>query len=101
MKLKKGDQIKVLSGKEKGKKGKIIRVYPEDNKVLVEGLNLHKKHARSRQQDKKGEVILVPGSIRISNVQLVCPHCAKSVRVGYEISDNGKFRVCKKCHQAI
>ncbi|MDP3800348.1 MAG: 50S ribosomal protein L24 [bacterium] len=101
MKIKKGDQVKIVSGKDKGKTGKVIRVFPEDNKVLVEGLNLFKKHVKSRQQDKKGEIILIPKPITISKIMMMCSSCNKPTRIGYSITDGNKTRICKKCKQTL
>jgi large subunit ribosomal protein L24 len=101
MKIKKGDEIKIVTGKDRGKTGKVSKVFPQDNSILVEGLNLFKKHMRSRQQDKKGEVILVPKPVDVSAVRLVCPKCHKASRIGYTFSDGHKFRTCKKCAQTI
>lgn len=101
MKIKKGDNVKILSGKERGKTGKVIRVMPAEAKAVVEGLNLHKKHARSRQAERKGEVVLVPGALSLSKLALVCPRCGRATRVGYEVVGGKKNRICKKCHQAV
>lgn len=98
MKIKKGDTVKILSGKDRGKTGKIARVFSAKGLVLVEGANLRKRHRRSRRQDKKGEVVLKPGPLASSSVALICPHCDKPTRVGYMFGDDGKKRrVCKKC----
>ena len=101
MKIKKGDQVKIVSGKDKGKTGKVIRVFPEDNKVLVEGLNLFKKHVKSHQQDKKGEIILIPKPITVSKIMMMCSSCNKPTRIGYSVSAGNKTRICKKCKQTL
>ncbi|MEK7500962.1 MAG: 50S ribosomal protein L24 [Patescibacteria group bacterium] len=101
MKIKKGDTVKILAGKERGKTGKVIRVMPAEAKLVVEGLNLHKKHARSRQAERKGEVVLVPGALNSAKVALVCPRCGRVTRVGYEIINGQKNRICKKCRQMV
>lgn len=101
MRIKKGDEVKILLGKDSGKKGKIVRVFAKTDRVAVEGLNLRKKHARSRQAEKKGEVILIPAPVAVSKVQLICPRCSKATRVRYEISAGGKTRICKKCGQSV
>ncbi|MEK9174915.1 MAG: 50S ribosomal protein L24 [Patescibacteria group bacterium] len=101
MKIKKGDEVKIIAGKDKGKTGKIIKVFPQEFKFLVEGLNLFKKHAKPRQADKKGEVILVPKPVSISALRLVCPHCHKITRVGFLVNETAKTRICKKCQQAL
>lgn len=100
MKLRKGDQVKIISGNDKGKQGKILSVLRDEERVVIEGLNLKKKHIRPRQQGKKGEVILIPAALRASRVMIVCKKCGKAARVGYSIGDGGaKTRVCKKCGQ--
>ncbi|MBI2640237.1 MAG: 50S ribosomal protein L24 [Candidatus Sungbacteria bacterium] len=98
MKIRKGDTVKILSGKDRGKTAKVFRVYPKEERILVEGLNLKKKHVRSKRQDKKGEVVLIPAPFPVSKAILVCPSCKKPARVGYKIKDpSQKTRVCKKC----
>lgn len=101
MKIKKGDQVKIVSGKDKGKSGKVIRVFPEEAKVLVEGLNLFKKHVKSRQQDKKGEVILIPKPVAVSKIMMICSSCSKPTRIGYSGTSENKTRICKKCKQTL
>ena len=103
MKIRKGDEVKILSGKDNGKTGKVVKVFPKTDQVVVEGLNLRKKHARSRQAEKKGEVVLIPAPVAVSKVQLVCPHCSKVTRVRYEIGADtkAKARICKKCGQSV
>ena len=102
MKIKKGDTVKILSGKDRGRRGKVVRVLPPARRLIVEGANLQKKHRRSRRQDRKGEIVLLPAPISASAVQLVCPKCGKPTRIGYQFHERGgKFRVCKKCGQAV
>lgn len=99
MKIKKGDTVKVLSGKDRGQRGTVSRVLPAVLRVIVEGVNLRKKHRRSRRQDRKGEIILIPASLAASAVQVICPSCGKPTRVGYTGDASGKkMRSCKKCH---
>ena len=98
MRLKKGDEIKVISGNDKGKRGKILSILHDQGKIVVEGFNVKKKHMRPRQQGKKGEVALIPAAFQASRAMLICKKCGKVVRVGYKITDSGsKSRVCKKC----
>lgn len=98
MKVKTGDTVAILSGKDRGKRGKVIRVFPVANRVLVEGLNLKKKHRKSRRQDRKGEIILIPGPVAASAVAAVCGSCGKPTRVGYAVNASGaKTRICKRC----
>ena len=101
MKLKKGDTVLIISGKDKGKKGKILRVLPNDKKIMVEGVFIMKKHVRPRRQGEKGQRLEIPGYIDASNAKLVCPKCGKAVRTGYRIMDDKKYRICKKCNQEI
>lgn len=97
MKLKKGDQIKIISGNDKGKKGKIIAVFPAEGKIVVEGLNMKKKHVRPKQQGKKGELVRLPVPFQASRAALVCTKCGKATRIGYSSGSAGKTRTCKKC----
>lgn len=98
MKIKKGDTVKVLSGKDRGKKAKVIRVLPRELRIIAEGINLKKKHRRSRRQDKKGEVVLMPAPFSASAALPVCPACSKTVRVSIKVNAEGqKARVCKRC----
>jgi large subunit ribosomal protein L24 len=101
MKIKKGDTVLIISGKYRGKTGKVLRVFPKGGKVLVEGVNIMKKHQKPRKTGEKGQVIEMPSPINISNVKLLCPKCGKPTRVGYKIIEGKKYRVCKKCGQEI
>jgi large subunit ribosomal protein L24 len=99
MKLKKGDQIVVITGKDRLKRGKIVGVSPTENKILVEGVNLRKKHLKPKKAGEKGETVLVPAPFDASNAKLVCKKCGQPTRVGYRKEGDQKFRVCKKCSQ--
>ncbi len=101
MKIKKNDQVKILVGKDNGKTGKISRVLASEKKVVVDGLNLIKKHVRPRREGEKGQRIEVAGKIDISNIMLVCPKCGKATRVGYKAVGKNKFRICKKCNAEL
>lgn len=101
MKLKKGDNILVTAGKDKGKTGKVLRSFPKELRILVEGVNLKQKHIRPKKQDEKGQVVKVPAPFDVSNVKIVCPKCSKAARVGYKIVDSKKRRICKKCKSEI
>jgi large subunit ribosomal protein L24 len=100
-KIKKNDQIKISAGKNKGKTGKVLRVFPDENKIIVEGLNLIKKHVKARREGEKGQRIEIPGKINISNAMLVCPKCGKPTRVGHKDIEGKKMRICKKCGAEI
>ncbi len=98
MKIKKGDTIQIISGKDKGKKGKVLRVMPKDNKIVAEGLNLVTKHVRPKRVGEKGQRIRMATPLNVSKVLLVCPRCKKTIRVGYKILTDGiKKRFCRKC----
>jgi large subunit ribosomal protein L24 len=101
MKIKKGDTVKILSGKDKGKTGVVSKTFPSENKVLVEGINLYKKHIKPGGQRQKGETILVNRPLNVSKVMLVCKNCGKPTRVGFKIEANTKSRYCKKCGALI
>ena len=101
MKIKKNDTIQMMSGKDRGKKGKVMRVYPERASILVENLNLAKKHVRPKKQGEKGQIVAIPKPFSVSRVMLVCPKCGQLARVGYKLSEGGKLRICKKCGQEI
>lgn len=102
MKIKKGDIVKVLSGKDRGKQGRVIRAIPRSARILVEGVNVKKRHRRSRRQDRKGEVVLMPAPLPASAVLVVCPHCSKPTRVGHRsLPDGTKARACKQCTETF
>jgi large subunit ribosomal protein L24 len=97
MKIKKGDNVIVIAGKDRGRKGKVLTAYPKLLKVVVEGMNIHKKNVRPKQAGQKGQIVEMPGAFSASNVQLICDKCGKGVRVGYKKTEGAKARVCKKC----
>lgn len=98
IKIKKGDLVKILSGKDKGKTGKVIRVDKVNNRISVDGVNVYKKHARPKRQGEKGEVVLVTRPFNISNASLVCSSCGKNVRAAFRFENKRKTRYCKKCN---
>ncbi|MDO8886052.1 50S ribosomal protein L24 [Candidatus Oleimmundimicrobium sp.] len=99
--VKKGDKVLVLAGKDVGKKGKVLRVFPRKERVIIEGLNLVKKNTRPTQTNPEGGIVEREGSINVSNVQLICPSCGAATRVEKRETGKGKIRVCKKCKQDI
>jgi large subunit ribosomal protein L24 len=99
MKLKKGDTVKVVAGKDSGKTGKIEKVMPKLAKVVVEGMNQYKRHVKSRMPGQKSEIITLTKPLPVANVQLICPKCKKPTRVGYKLLKDDKTRICKKCNQ--
>lgn len=102
MHVKKGDTVKVLSGKDKGKQGKILRSVPEKQRVVVEKVNMIKKAMRPTQANPQGGISSLEAPIHVSNVMLVCPQCSEPTRVSHKRDENGrKVRVCKKCKKDI
>ena len=97
MKLKKGDRVKVLTGKDRGDEGEIMRVFPKDNKVIVEGVNVAKKHQRALRATMQAGIIDKDMPMQASNVALICTSCGQT-RIGYRFDDQGKkVRICRKC----
>jgi len=102
LKIKKGDIVQLIKGKDKGKKGKIISILPEGKRAIVEALNLAKKHKRQTRQDQQGGIVSIEAPISVSNLMLVCKNCNRPVRVGITVNkDNTKARFCKACKQSI
>ncbi len=101
LKLKKGDTVIVMKGKDHGKKGKIIRTLPVLNKVVIEGVNEKMRHTKARRGGEKGQRVTVIHPVWAANVQVLCPACDKITRVGYESHDGVKSRICKKCKASL
>ncbi|MBX3003445.1 MAG: 50S ribosomal protein L24 [Anaerolineales bacterium] len=106
LKIRKGDTVEVVTGKEvdKGKRAEVIRVLPKTNRLVVQGVNMRKRHQRASQQDGRqvnAGIVEFEGPLSISNVMLVCPSCSKPVRVGFKRSEQGSQRVCKNCGKDI
>ena len=102
MNIKKDDKVVVLSGKDKGKEGKVLIADPKSLKVVVEGVNVATKHQKARKQGEEGGIIKTETPIYASKVALVCPKCGKATRVGHSVDSNGKkVRVCRKCGAEI
>jgi large subunit ribosomal protein L24 len=103
--IQKDDTVEVIAGKDRSERGKVIEVINKDNRVVVDGVNLLKKHQKARQagrQQVQAQIIEFNGPIDLSNVLLVCPKCDKATRVGFRVRDDGfKTRVCKKCGQDV
>lgn len=97
MKIRKGDIVKIITGNERGKTGKVLAVFPEEGRVAVEGMNLKKKHVRPRSQGRKGEVVLIPAAFHAARAMIVCAKCGKAARVGKRFIERKKMRICKKC----
>ncbi len=99
--VKKGDKVRILAGKDKGKEGVIIRSFPARGRVTVEKVNMIKKAMRPTQQNPQGGITTIEAPIHVSNVMLVCSKCNKPTRVGRELRDGKKLRICKKCGAVI
>ena len=99
--VKTGDNVQIISGKDKGKQGKVVEVSPKEGKVIVSGANIVSKHVKPRRQGEAGGIIKVEGAMYADKVQIVCPKCKKGVRIKHEIKDGKKIRVCVKCGQEL
>ncbi|MEY4731901.1 MAG: hypothetical protein RL681_847 [Candidatus Parcubacteria bacterium] len=101
MKIKKDDTVRILSGKDRGKTGKVLAVLVEDGRVTVEGVNVFAKRVRPKRQNQKGEIVHLPRPLNASNVELVCPSCKKVTRVRMRIEGSKKTRSCTHCQAAL
>ena len=101
MNIRKDDKVVVISGKDKGKEGKVLVANPKAGKLVVEGVSVATKHQKPRKQGEEGGIIKVETPIYASKVQLVCPKCGKATRVGHKVEGDKKVRVCKKCGAEI
>ena len=99
--VKTGDTVMIISGKDRGKSGKVLAVSPDEGKVLVEGLNMVTKHVKPRRQGEQGGIVKAEGALYACKVMPVCSKCGKAVRVGHVVKDGKKVRVCKKCGAEI
>ena|SRR3989344_2529222 len=101
MKFKREDPIQVISGRDKGLKGKIQRVYRQSGLVLIENVNMVKKHVKKNEKMPQGGIINVPRPFSISKIGFICPKCKKTVKLGFQINDGKKNRICRSCHSII
>jgi len=101
MKIKKNDEVLVTAGKDKGKRGKVDKLFPKSHKVIVGGLNISKRHLKPRGKDQPGSIIDLVKPLPVESVALVCPKCNQATRVGYKFEAGEKVRFCKKCSQTI
>jgi len=101
MTIRKGDRVKVITGKDKGKESRVLRVYPERQRLVVEHVNMVKKHQRPTSKQPQGGILELEGTIHSSNVMLLCPSCSEATRVGRRREDGIRIRVCKKCGNDI
>jgi len=101
MKIKKEDQVLIISGKDKGRKGKVVEALPKSGKVIVENINLRKKHSKPKKSGDKGQIVEISIAFDASNTKVICPKCNKATRIGYKKEGEKKFRICKKCNQEL
>lgn len=101
MRIKKGDLVKKIAGKDKGKQGKVLRTLPSVGKIVVEKLNIVKKHQKGRREGEKGQRVEIPAPFDVSNAMIVCPACGKPTRISYKFVGEKKVRVCKKCGKEL
>ena len=101
MKIKVNDQVKILKGKDRGKTAKVIQTFPKEGKVVVEGINIMKKHLRTRRQGEKGQIIELASPLNASKISVICPKCTKPIRIGYKMDGDKKKRWCRKCQNFI
>ncbi len=100
--IKKNDIVQAVKGKDKGKKGRVLTIFSDKKRALVEGVNMVKKHKRKTQQDQQGGIVSIESSIALSNLMLVCKQCNRPTRVGFVIAKDGsKTRVCKACKEQL
>jgi len=100
LKIKKGDTVKITIGKDKGREGKVERVMPKEQKVIVPGVNMYKKHVKG-MGEQKGGIYDIPRALSFGKIALICPKCKKITRVGFKIAGTEKVRICKKCNKEI
>lgn len=102
LKIRKGDEVEVLAGKDRGKRGRVQEVHPSDGTVIVAGVNVAKRHTKANPtKNQKGGIIEQPMPLAFGKVMVVCPHCGKPTRVGHRREEDTKERVCKRCGEAI
>jgi large subunit ribosomal protein L24 len=101
MKIRKGDTVQIQKGKDKEKTGKVVAVLVKAQKVLVEGMNQYKRHVKARTQNQKSEIITITKPLHASSLAVVCPKCKKPTRIGYQMINKEKVRICRKCKQTI
>ncbi len=101
MKIKKNDQVLIISGKDRGRKGKVIEALPKQGRLIIEGINLRKKHVKPKKSGEKGQIVETPAPLNVSDVKLICPKCGKAVRTRYKVEGKKKYRACKKCGQEV
>ena len=100
-KIKKNDNVEVLAGKDKGKRGSVVRIIPKKDKVIVSGVNIVKKAMKRRSQQDQGGIVEIEAPLHISNIGVVCKKCGRPVKIGYKIDGDKKVRVCRKCGETL
>ncbi|OGD32143.1 50S ribosomal protein L24 [Candidatus Azambacteria bacterium RIFCSPHIGHO2_02_FULL_52_12] len=101
MRIKKNDNVIVLSGKDKGKTGKVLQVLPAGERAVVQAVNIRTLHAKPKKQGEKGQMIKSEAPVHISNIMMICPKCAKPARLGARMDEKNKVRVCKRCDAVV
>ena len=101
MRIKKGDLVKKIAGKDTGKQGKVVRTVPSEGKIVVEKMNIVKKHQKARREGERGQRVEIASPFDASNAMIVCPACGKATRVSYSFVADKKVRVCKKCGKEL
>lgn len=101
MRIKKGDLVKKIAGKDKGKQGKVLRTVPSEGKIVVEKLNIVKKHQKARREGERGQRVEIAAPFDASNAMIICPSCGAATRVSYSFVGEKKVRVCKKCSKEL
>jgi large subunit ribosomal protein L24 len=101
MRIKKGDLVKKIAGKDKGKQGKVLRTVPSEGRIVVEKMNIVKKHKKARREGEKGQRVEIAAPFDASNAMLVCPACGRATRTSYAFVQDKKVRICKKCGKEI
>ncbi len=101
MRIKKGDLVKKIAGKDKGKQGKVLRTVPSEGKIVVEEMNIVKKHQKARRQGERGQRVEIAAPFDASNAMIICSSCGKTTRIAYSFVADKKVRVCKKCNKEL
>lgn len=101
MRIKKGDLVKKIAGKDKGKQGKVVRTVPSEGKIVVEKINIVTKHQKARREGQRGQRVEIAAPFDASNAMIVCPACGKATRVSYSTVGDKKVRLCKKCGKEL
>lgn len=101
MKIKKNDKVQIIAGKDKGKKGTVEKVFLKEKKVLISGINVYKKHLKSRRDNKPGGIIDITKPLAVCKIAFICPKCKQISRIGYKKINNDKKRQCRKCEEIL